>query len=58
MMCHPRLSKKWAYSLKPQPTEREEQQARLMREAKQRKREFLARQCNLFNHDEHEKKTA
>lgn len=57
MMAHPYLVKKWAKFLKPASTIREAQQAQLMREAKQRKREFIARQGNLFDLYEGEKNT-
>ena len=56
MMCHPLAVKKWAKALKPSPTQREAEQARLMREAKQRKRDFLASQGKLFDQNEFETK--
>lgn len=56
MMCQPRLARKWAIFLKPLPTERQVQQARLMREAKHLKREFLASQGKLFDQDEFDTK--
>jgi len=49
MMGYPLAVKKWAKALKPAPTQREVEQAQLMREAKQRKRDFLALQGKLFD---------
>lgn len=51
-MGHPLAVKKWAKALKPAPTQREAEQARLMREAKQKKRDFLAAQICLFDQNE------
>ena len=51
-MGHPKLVKQWAKHMKPAPTARAVQQAQLMREAKQRKRDFLASQGKLFDQDE------
>ena len=56
MMSHPKLVKKWAKYLKPAPTARAIEQAQTMREAKQRKRDFLALQGQLFNQDEFDTK--
>lgn len=56
MMSHPHLVKKWIKSLKPAPSARAIEQAQLMREAKQRKRDFLASQGKLFDQDEFDTK--
>ena len=56
MMGHPHAVKKWAKNLKPAPLVRAIDQARIMREAKQRKRDFLALQGKLFNQDEFDTK--
>ena len=48
MMAHPKLVKKWAFFLKPEPTESQVLQAQIMREARRKKREFLESQGNLF----------
>ena len=52
MMSHPNSAKKWAFFLKPEPTEAQVIQAHRMREAKQRKRDYLDAQGKLFNQDE------
>lgn len=49
MMGHPLAVKKWAKALKPAPTARAIEQAQTMRQAKQRKRDFLALQGKLFD---------
>ena len=49
MMSHPKLVNKWAFFLKPEPTESQILQARKMREAKLKKREFLESQGKLFD---------
>lgn len=56
MMGHPYAVKKWAKNLKPAPPARAIEQARLMRDAKQRKRDFLASQGKLFDQDEFDTK--
>lgn len=56
MMAHPKAVKQWAKFMKPAPTARAIEQAQLMREAKQRKRDFLALQGKLFNQDEFDTK--
>lgn len=56
MMAHPYLVKKWAKYLKPAPPVRAIEQARLMRLAKQQKRDFLASQGKLFDQDEFDTK--
>lgn len=56
MMAHPKAVKQWAKFMKPAPTARAVQQAQAMREAKQRKREFLAQQGKLFDQDEFDTK--
>ena len=45
-----------AISHKPAPTARQVEQAQTMREAKQRNRDFLARQGHLFNQEEFDTK--
>lgn len=52
MMAHPYAVKKWAKNLKPAPPARAIEQARLMREAKQRKRDFFSMQGKLFDLEE------
>ncbi len=48
MYGHPLMVKKWAKAMKPKAPPRLIEQARLMRQAKVQKRDYLTRQKDLF----------
>jgi hypothetical protein len=53
MYCHPHAFKKWAKAMKPQATQAQIEQARIMRAAKIAKRIFESRQASLFGDEVH-----
>lgn len=58
MYGHPRLVKQWAKALKPAPSPRLIEQARIMRAAKIARRAFVERQGDLFTLSPSGEKTA
>lgn len=58
MYCHPHAVKKWARAMKPAPSARLIEQARIMRAARIARREFADRQGDLFTLSSQGEKTA